>query len=71
MAGGAFTLWDPADRRRELTALLRARPQIQDVYFWAQLPGEPVESGSRRVELLATQVAPAVRQRLATPVAQA
>jgi hypothetical protein len=29
----------------ELTALLRERPQTKDVHFWAQLPGEPVDSG--------------------------
>jgi hypothetical protein len=48
--------------------MLTARPQIRDVHFWAQLPGESVDHGSRRVELLATQVAPAVRERLAGPV---
>jgi hypothetical protein len=62
---GAFALWDPATAIEELTAMLTARPQIRDVHFWAQLPGESVDHGSRRVELLATQVAPAVRARLA------
>jgi alkanesulfonate monooxygenase SsuD/methylene tetrahydromethanopterin reductase-like flavin-dependent oxidoreductase (luciferase family) len=71
VAAGAFALWDPATAIEELTAMLAARPQIRDVHFWAQLPGESVDHGSRRVELLATQVAPAVRERLRTPVAQA
>ena len=36
-------------------------PEIIDVHFWAQFPGEPVESGSRRIEYLASQVLPRVR----------
>jgi alkanesulfonate monooxygenase SsuD/methylene tetrahydromethanopterin reductase-like flavin-dependent oxidoreductase (luciferase family) len=68
VAAGAYQLWDPATAVSELTALLRERPQIKDVHFWAQLPGEPVDSGSARVELLATKVVPEVRQRL-TPEA--
>jgi hypothetical protein len=58
VAAGAFALWDPATAVEELTAMLTAR-------FWAQLPGESVDHGSRRVELLARRVAPAVRERLA------
>ncbi|MFC0314929.1 hypothetical protein ACFQNE_04040 [Gordonia phosphorivorans] len=49
----------------ELTALISATPQIKDVHFWAQLPGEWVESGSTRIRVLADQVVPAVRERLA------
>lgn len=65
VAAGAFQLWDPATATDELAALLRDRPQITDVHFWAQLPGESVDSGSARIELLATKVMPAVRQKLA------
>ena len=36
-------------------------PEIIDVHFWAQFPGEPVESGSRRIEYLASQVLPRLR----------
>ncbi|WP_308252142.1 LLM class flavin-dependent oxidoreductase [Pseudonocardia sp. KRD291] len=61
---GAFQLWDGATAVAELTALLRGCPQIRDVHFWAQLPGESVESGSERVEYLATQVMPQVRAAL-------
>ncbi|HEY2205515.1 MAG TPA: LLM class flavin-dependent oxidoreductase [Pseudonocardia sp.] len=64
---GAFQLWDADTAVRELTALLRERPQIRDLHFWAQLPGEPVESGSERIEYLATKVVPEVRARLADP----
>lgn len=69
VAAGAFQLWDPATAVDELTRLLRERPQIKDVHFWAQLPGEPVDSGSARVELLASKVIPEVRQRLAVEAA--
>lgn len=68
VAAGAFQLWDPATAVEEITTLLRERPQIKDMHFWAQLPGEPVESGSARIELLATKVLPRVRERLSAEV---
>jgi alkanesulfonate monooxygenase SsuD/methylene tetrahydromethanopterin reductase-like flavin-dependent oxidoreductase (luciferase family) len=73
VAAGAFALWDPATAVEELTTMLTARPQVRDVHFWAQLPGESVDHGSRRVQLLADRVVPAVRERLAAtrPVAGA
>src|SRR5690606_29410431 len=46
---GFFRLWDADEAVRQLVPLLQERPQIKDLHFWAQLPGEPVESGSRRV----------------------
>jgi alkanesulfonate monooxygenase SsuD/methylene tetrahydromethanopterin reductase-like flavin-dependent oxidoreductase (luciferase family) len=64
VAAGAYQLWDAETAVRELTALLRERPQIKDVHFWSQLPGEPVESGSERIEFLASKVMPEVRARL-------
>jgi alkanesulfonate monooxygenase SsuD/methylene tetrahydromethanopterin reductase-like flavin-dependent oxidoreductase (luciferase family) len=66
VSSGAFTLWDPSTAVDELSGMLRERPQIKDVHFWAQLPGEPAESGSARIELLATKVMPQVRAELAT-----
>ncbi len=65
ISGGAFTLWDPATAVDELATMLIERPQIKDVHFWAQLPGESVESGSARIELLATKVMPQVHERVA------
>jgi alkanesulfonate monooxygenase SsuD/methylene tetrahydromethanopterin reductase-like flavin-dependent oxidoreductase (luciferase family) len=56
----AFALWDGPTAVSELTALLLERPQIKDVYFWAQLPGEPVDSGSQRMEFFMREVAPKV-----------
>jgi len=65
-ANGPYQLWDPATAIERLTELLSGQPLIRDVHFWAQLPGEPVDSGSQRVELLAKKVVPEVRARLAT-----
>ena len=60
VAGGAFQLWDGPTAVRELVALMRERPQIKDLYFWSQLPGEPVESGSARMQYFMDNVAPQV-----------
>ncbi|OZG26444.1 LLM class flavin-dependent oxidoreductase [Williamsia sp. 1138] len=65
LEAGSFTLYDPGTAIDSLTTMLRATPQIKDVHFWAQLPGESVDSGSARIELLASRVVPAVRARLA------
>jgi alkanesulfonate monooxygenase SsuD/methylene tetrahydromethanopterin reductase-like flavin-dependent oxidoreductase (luciferase family) len=67
LQGGAYTLWDVPTAIDELVELLSTRPEIRDVHFWAQLPGEAVESGSKRIELLATRVLPEVRKRLGNP----
>jgi hypothetical protein len=50
-----------------LVDLIRERPQIKDIYFWAQLPGEPVESGSKRMEYFMSEVAPKVVAELSAP----
>lgn len=59
---GLYELWDGDQAVTELTAMLKAYPQIRDVHFWAQFPGESVASGSRRVEYMANKVLPAVRE---------
>jgi hypothetical protein len=51
--------------------MLQRYPQVKDVHFWSQLPGEPVESGSRRLEYLAAKVIPEVTARLAPSEARA
>jgi alkanesulfonate monooxygenase SsuD/methylene tetrahydromethanopterin reductase-like flavin-dependent oxidoreductase (luciferase family) len=61
---GLYRLWDADQAVRELCALLDAWPEIIDVHFWAQFPGEPVESGSARLEYLARHVLPRVREHL-------
>ena len=62
---GLYELWDADEAVARLTELLIDYPQIIDVHFWAQLPGEPVESGSRRIEYMAQHVLPAVRAEIA------
>ncbi len=64
VAAGAYQLWDATTAVKEICSLVRSRPQIQDLHFWAQLPGESIESGSARIEYMATQVLPEVRQQL-------
>lgn len=71
LAGGGYTLWDGPTAVREIVALLRDKPQIKDVYFWAQLPGETVESGSRRMEFFMREVAPKVLAELGADAAAA
>jgi alkanesulfonate monooxygenase SsuD/methylene tetrahydromethanopterin reductase-like flavin-dependent oxidoreductase (luciferase family) len=57
---GAYSLWDGPTAVEELSNLLKLRPQIDDIYFWAQLPGEPLESGSERLEFFIREVSPKV-----------
>jgi alkanesulfonate monooxygenase SsuD/methylene tetrahydromethanopterin reductase-like flavin-dependent oxidoreductase (luciferase family) len=63
-ASGFYHAWDPDSAVSHLVELCRRHPQIEDIHFWAQLPGEPVDSGSVRVEVLATKVMPRLRQLL-------
>jgi alkanesulfonate monooxygenase SsuD/methylene tetrahydromethanopterin reductase-like flavin-dependent oxidoreductase (luciferase family) len=62
---GLYELWDAQLAISSLTEMLREYPQIVDVHFWAQFPGESVASGSRRIEYIANQVLPVVRKNLA------
>lgn len=61
---GAYQVWDPDTAVKELTALLSGTPQVRDVHFFPQLPGEPVDSGSQRIECFANRVVPRVREAL-------
>lgn len=58
---GLYEVWDGPTAVKELVKLLREYPEIRDVHFWAQLPGEPIEQGNARIEYLATEVLPKVR----------
>jgi alkanesulfonate monooxygenase SsuD/methylene tetrahydromethanopterin reductase-like flavin-dependent oxidoreductase (luciferase family) len=60
-ASGFYHAWDPDEAARHITELCRRHPRVADVHFWAQLPGEHVDSGSARIEVLATKVLPRVR----------
>ena len=67
MEGGLYELCDADAAVAGLNKMLTDYPQIADVHFWAQFPGEPVESGSRRIEYLAAEVLPRVRAELGPP----
>ena len=62
---GLYSLWTADEAVASLTAMLRQFPQIKDVHFWAQFPGEPVASGQRRIEYMAKHVLPRVRAAIA------
>jgi alkanesulfonate monooxygenase SsuD/methylene tetrahydromethanopterin reductase-like flavin-dependent oxidoreductase (luciferase family) len=63
---GLYTLYDADGAVGQLTQMLRDFPEIVDVHFWAQFPGEPVDSGSARIEYIARQVLPRVRANLSS-----
>jgi alkanesulfonate monooxygenase SsuD/methylene tetrahydromethanopterin reductase-like flavin-dependent oxidoreductase (luciferase family) len=64
LASGAFELWDASTAVDRICTMVEDRPQIQDLHFWAQLPGESIESGSSRIEYIANNVLPRIKQRL-------
>jgi alkanesulfonate monooxygenase SsuD/methylene tetrahydromethanopterin reductase-like flavin-dependent oxidoreductase (luciferase family) len=61
---GLYELSTPQAAVARLRSMLERFPQIVDVHFWAQFPGEPIESGSRRIECLARDVLPRLRAEL-------
>jgi alkanesulfonate monooxygenase SsuD/methylene tetrahydromethanopterin reductase-like flavin-dependent oxidoreductase (luciferase family) len=65
---GLYELSTPDAAIERLWGMLEQFPQIVDVHFWAQFPGESIESGTRRIECLANDVLPTLRTRLQTHV---
>jgi alkanesulfonate monooxygenase SsuD/methylene tetrahydromethanopterin reductase-like flavin-dependent oxidoreductase (luciferase family) len=63
---GIYRLWDANTAIEELVALGERYPQVRDFHFWAQFPGETVESGSARIQYIADKVKPEVTRRLTT-----
>jgi alkanesulfonate monooxygenase SsuD/methylene tetrahydromethanopterin reductase-like flavin-dependent oxidoreductase (luciferase family) len=61
---GFYRLMDASMAVDELVQLASSYP-IQDFHYWAQFPGEPVESGSERIQYIADNVIPQVAKRLA------
>lgn len=61
LAQGLYEIWTPDEAVENLRAMIAACPQIEDIHFWAQLPGEPNEQGQRRIELIAREVLPRLR----------
>ncbi len=62
---GIYQLMDASTAVEHLVEVATSCPQVRDFHYWAQLPGEPVESGSARVQYIADHVIPEVTRRLA------
>ena len=58
---GLYQLWDADTAVSELGKLLDTYPNIRDVHFWAQFPGESTESGNSRLRYIAEKVLPRLR----------
>jgi len=58
---GLYELWDAEQAVSELRKLLDRYPNIRDIHFWAQFPGESVASGNARLRYIAEQVLPRLR----------
>lgn len=58
---GLYELWDADMAVENLGRLVEQYPMISDIHFWAQFPGESVESGNRRLEYIAENVLPRLR----------
>jgi alkanesulfonate monooxygenase SsuD/methylene tetrahydromethanopterin reductase-like flavin-dependent oxidoreductase (luciferase family) len=55
---GLYQLWDADTAVTELNKLLQTYPNIKDIHFWAQFPGESVASGDARLRYIADKVLP-------------
>lgn len=55
---GLYELWDADMAVTELNKMLKTYPNIRDIHFWAQFPGESVESGNKRLRYIAENVLP-------------
>ena len=58
---GLYELWDASEAVDRLSGLIEKYPQIIDIHFWAQLPGEHVDVGNRRIDYIAERVLPELR----------
>ena len=58
---GLYELWDADMAVEKLSAMIETYPMISDIHFWAQFPGESVESGSRRLNYIAEKVLPRLK----------
>lgn len=59
---GLYEMWDADTAVSKLSGLLETYPQICDIHFWAQFPGESVASGNTRLDYIAEKVLPRLRQ---------
>jgi len=60
---GFYRLMDASMAVDELVSLATTYP-IEDFHYWAQFPGESIESGSERIQYLADKVIPSVLNKL-------
>jgi len=58
---GLYELWDADTAVSELKKLMHTYPNIRDIHFWAQFPGESVASGDKRMRYIAEKVLPRLR----------
>lgn len=58
ITNGLYELWDAEQAVTELKKLISTYPQISDIHFWAQFPGESTASGTARLEYIAKNVLP-------------
>ena len=71
LSQGLYQLWDADAAVEQLGRLLEQYPQIRDVHFWAQLPGEPVCVGSAAYRVHGpARVAAGARASLSRPESQ-
>ncbi|MBT3608792.1 MAG: LLM class flavin-dependent oxidoreductase, partial [Gammaproteobacteria bacterium] len=61
LENGLYELWDANLAVSRLRDLKSQYPMISDIHFWAQFPGEPIESGSARLTYIAENVLPKLR----------
>jgi alkanesulfonate monooxygenase SsuD/methylene tetrahydromethanopterin reductase-like flavin-dependent oxidoreductase (luciferase family) len=61
---GAYRLMDASMAVDDLVAWGSEFPQIKDFHYWAQYPGESIESGSERIQYMADHVIPVVTEKL-------
>lgn len=58
---GLYELWDAEMAVARLNKLQEDYPMIRDIHFWAQFPGESLETGNERLSYIAEQVLPRLR----------
>lgn len=58
---GFYEFWTPDEAVTKIIEHLKQYPQIEDLHFWAQFPGEPLDHGANRIKILAEKVLPKVR----------
>ena len=58
---GLYELWDAETAVTKINELLDTYPNIRDIHFWAQFPGESLESGNRRMQYIAERLLPKLK----------